>query len=855
MYRSTKGASKARRDQINAEIRNLKDLLPISEADKARLSYLHIMSLACMYTRKSVFFSQGSELMEESGRFLSFHELAEFVQTLPGFLLVITSEGKLLYLSENVADHLGHSMVDLVAQGDSVYDIIDPSDHFVMRSNLAAPPSDETERLFRCRFNTSKSVRRQSAGNKLVLVRGRFLQPPAGSYWSSNPVFIAFGTPLEPRPRHPEDGFFFAFFESQHSKDMSIMDVSDNISMYLGYDKSDILCKSWYSLVHPQDLSHASALHYRLINESSDGKVEMVVRLQAKDTSWVWVYIVLQTESTENPITCFNYIISESEACSLRQQLASEESQLAFVLRATASYQESLLMSPGQLSSPDQVFTPLSSTPTSGGGLSVQSFDFSTVCNVEFTEEAGSSIGVGTASLGQEESMQLGGNRPSISSVEEEPSPTTSSHHLQLQQQQQSKALDFYTQNLMFLPSNTPTSSSISSSSSYDQTSFRAESHQGQAKESVCTPPYTPQQGGCSFVFGTPDTAFPPATTTNPSETETTTTTTSTAEMYYSLESCSAIYEKLPPTPDSPNDGDCIVMTVPEVRGPLYIDVPMVPEGLLTPEASPIKQPFSTFFGYSEKERSEINILAEQISTLAEDFSSYTNVKGGNGISYSEVSYAKHNQVTRSSSLPAGMPAIPLPSDANLSTDFYPLKQWKSIDFSLLAEDASFFEENIFETILKDLSSSSISSSTPLASAKSESQLVVRCSPPHLGGGIDSTSSPLSLDTADPCVETAHSSSVAVTASAAMPLSPPSTDLSPEEQSFLEELASYETVFETRASRSPCDGFNDELYQLRNHMEDSFHHGEPPFIWASFACLLVTIRKHACTDKFRSNSA
>lgn len=59
MYRSTKGASKARRDQINAEIRSLKDLLPISDADKARLSYLHIMSLACMYTRKSVFFSQG----------------------------------------------------------------------------------------------------------------------------------------------------------------------------------------------------------------------------------------------------------------------------------------------------------------------------------------------------------------------------------------------------------------------------------------------------------------------------------------------------------------------------------------------------------------------------------------------------------------------------------------------------------------------------------------------------------------------------------------------------------------------------------------------------------------------------
>lgn len=68
MYRSTKGASKARRDQINAEIRNLKDLLPISEADKARLSYLHIMSLACMYTRKSVFFTQGKGLNNQRNR-------------------------------------------------------------------------------------------------------------------------------------------------------------------------------------------------------------------------------------------------------------------------------------------------------------------------------------------------------------------------------------------------------------------------------------------------------------------------------------------------------------------------------------------------------------------------------------------------------------------------------------------------------------------------------------------------------------------------------------------------------------------------------------------------------------------
>lgn len=33
------------------------------------------------------------------------------MQALPGFLLLLTGEGKLLYLSDSVSEHLGHSMV------------------------------------------------------------------------------------------------------------------------------------------------------------------------------------------------------------------------------------------------------------------------------------------------------------------------------------------------------------------------------------------------------------------------------------------------------------------------------------------------------------------------------------------------------------------------------------------------------------------------------------------------------------------------------------------------------------------------------------------------------------------------
>ncbi|XP_060614372.2 neuronal PAS domain-containing protein 4 [Anolis sagrei] len=722
MYRSTKGASKARRDQINAEIRNLKDLLPIAEGDKLRLSYLHIMSLACIYTRKSIFFSKDTTA-ESLESLLSPQDLEDFMQTLPGFLLAFTGEGKLIYVSENVSEHLGHSMVDLVAQGDSVYDIIDPADHFVMRNQLALPSPVDTERLFRCHFNTSKTIRRQSAGNKLVLICGRFHQPPLGSYWSTNPVFTAFCTPLDPKPRMGQNSFFLSAFESRHTKDLAIVDISESVVFHLGFEKSELFCKSWYSLIHPEDLSHASAQHYRLLGDTSETQAEMVIRLQTKDgVNWIWIYSLLRLENADVPITCHNYIISDAEAWCLKQQLAAEETQAAFALGSTPAFLEGLL-SPGQLSSPDQVFTPVAGTPTST--VTAPSFEFGgPECPPTFAE---------TSSALPPESTEPG----NISSMEEAPPGSTLS-----------------------LFGKGPAFSYII----YDQTARR---DNRRSKDFACTPPYTPHQGS-AFLFGTQDPFVSgPAPVMTVPATVVPTTTTTTSELFFPQEQCSVLYEKLPPTPDSPGNGDCTVMTLPEIRGPLYIDVPMVPEGILTPEASPVKQ---AFFRYSEQEKSEIERLARHIGSLAEAFSS-----------------AKE---TPAPSVPSGLS----------------LKDWRSVDFSSLLvlhnlnDDDLLLEEDVddttFEALLQDLS----------ASLFEKGEAGLRC--PHLH--------PCCSGKVGPGAEEGHHPG-------ALAPSPSQVDRPPpEEPCFLEELASYETAFETRASNSPCDGF-DELYQLQSHMPDGFH--------------------------------
>lgn len=60
--KSTKGASKLRRDLINSEIANLRDLLPLPQSTRQRLSQLQLMALICVYVRKANYFQQGKSL-------------------------------------------------------------------------------------------------------------------------------------------------------------------------------------------------------------------------------------------------------------------------------------------------------------------------------------------------------------------------------------------------------------------------------------------------------------------------------------------------------------------------------------------------------------------------------------------------------------------------------------------------------------------------------------------------------------------------------------------------------------------------------------------------------------------------
>ncbi|NXI95790.1 NPAS4 protein, partial [Psophia crepitans] len=254
-FRSTKSASKARRDQINVELQALRSLLPISAREKERLSYLHTMALVCLRLRGAQLFPPDSA--PPTGPILGM----ELLSLLPGFLLVLSASGKLVYISENVAEVLGLSVVELLAQGDTVYDILDgQACEDVRKKLLLAQEEPGREVTFVSEMRTSKAFRLQHGGNRAVAVCGRF----TALRWPACPAataFLALCTPVTPSPADSDTTSQDNLFQSVHVLDMTFIDVTESVTYHLGYHREELIGQSWYSLLHPEDAELAAAQH------------------------------------------------------------------------------------------------------------------------------------------------------------------------------------------------------------------------------------------------------------------------------------------------------------------------------------------------------------------------------------------------------------------------------------------------------------------------------------------------------------------------------------------------------------------------------------------------------------------
>lgn len=336
--RSTKGASKQRRDCINVEINQIKDVLPVSENVRRRLSQLQVMALCNSYIAKSNCFLNA--LSVNDGQGFDDCSLFDFSEALPGFLLAITSDGKLLYISENVTEYLGHSMVELMTQADSIYDILDRDDQKVLRDFLVAAKikhdtvrdCSRDELDFTCRVNLARLFRRNNVFDrqKMIKIHGRFIWPE-GELHLAEPIFVARCSPVLSAVSTEQPTLMdTTIFHTSHSLDMKYMSIEDSGEFYLGYHKSELVGTSWYQLVHPDDTQEACRKHSELIQGGLDAPRSLVLRVQTKYGSYIWIHVVmylgnsvmgpLGMECNQQEILCLNHVLNERDALETKRR-------------------------------------------------------------------------------------------------------------------------------------------------------------------------------------------------------------------------------------------------------------------------------------------------------------------------------------------------------------------------------------------------------------------------------------------------------------------------------------------------------------------------------------------------------
>ncbi|XP_014817864.1 PREDICTED: neuronal PAS domain-containing protein 4-like [Calidris pugnax] len=208
--------------------------------------------------------------------------------------------------------------VELLAQGDTVFDILDGRAHEEVRKKLLlAQEEPGREVTFVGEMRTSKALRLQHGGNRAVAVRGRF----TALRWPASPsatAFLALCTPVARLPADGDAGSQDHLFQSTHMLDMTFTDVTESVTYHLGYRREELIGQSWYNLLHPEDADLAAAQHRAVAFGAGAAAETAVLRLLRRDRTWAWLGVLAQRDCRDHSITCTSRCLREEEAAYLR---------------------------------------------------------------------------------------------------------------------------------------------------------------------------------------------------------------------------------------------------------------------------------------------------------------------------------------------------------------------------------------------------------------------------------------------------------------------------------------------------------------------------------------------------------
>ncbi|CAL8303242.1 unnamed protein product [Lota lota] len=210
-----------------------------------------------------------------------------------GFLLVVSTKGDMVFLSDNVSKHLGLTQVDLI--GHSLYDFSHPCDHKEIGNNLCisgdccwAVKRDFVMRMKSTLTHRGRTTNIKSASWKVLHCEGRMkacMSSSSFSFFSSSSTSYLL---LSCKPLLLCHRLVITHtFTSQHRLDLRFTHCDHRVKALLGYSPEELQGRSLYQLCHILDTNHLTRSHQNLLSmsQSVSGQYRMLVR----GGGYVWV--------------------------------------------------------------------------------------------------------------------------------------------------------------------------------------------------------------------------------------------------------------------------------------------------------------------------------------------------------------------------------------------------------------------------------------------------------------------------------------------------------------------------------------------------------------------------------------
>ncbi|KAK6635911.1 hypothetical protein RUM44_001165 [Polyplax serrata] len=319
----SRDAARCRRSRETEIFSDLANGLPLRQTVIGQLDKASVMRLVISYLKIQ---NLVSTLPEKSSCDEIYDPL--FLKALEGFLVILSSDGDLIYLSENVNEYLGISQVDMM--GNSIYEFTHPCDHDEIREVLSmkSPVESLSPRSFFVRLKctlTSKgrNVNLKSATYKVIHCSGNVFTKPflksekdvktdcVSALEAPQHFLIAIGEPI-PHPSNIEIPLDKQTFLSKHSLNMKFTYADDKMFEFFGYDPEDLIGKSVFDFYHAMD---SDAIDRGFKTLFSKGQCETGrYRFLAKGGGYVWVStqatVIYDNKGQKpNSVVCVNFVI------------------------------------------------------------------------------------------------------------------------------------------------------------------------------------------------------------------------------------------------------------------------------------------------------------------------------------------------------------------------------------------------------------------------------------------------------------------------------------------------------------------------------------------------------------------